>query len=174
MVDVKYKTFWRRFGAALVDTLVVLPLEIGLLWALQGLKSAPLLALVYSVHATYCLVYSVVLHGRYGQTVGKMATRVKVVDLSQGPIGMRRALLRDSPWIGLAVADAVCGSMLILREGHIDLFGSNSGVLRVLTLASILWTLAEFLTMMTNRRRRAIHDWIAGTLVVRTRIQTDV
>ena len=29
------------------------------------------------------------------------------------------------------------------------------------------WTLLEVLTMLTNAKRRAIHDFIAGTVVVR-------
>jgi uncharacterized RDD family membrane protein YckC len=34
----------------------------------------------------------------------------------------------------------------------------------------MLWFLAEVLTMFTNRKRRALHDFIAGTVVVRTNI----
>ena len=33
-----------------------------------------------------------------------------------------------------------------------------------------LWYLAEVSTMLTNRKRRALHDYIAGTVVVRTNI----
>jgi uncharacterized RDD family membrane protein YckC len=30
-----------------------------------------------------------------------------------------------------------------------------------------LWFLAEVVTMLTNEKRRALHDWIAGSVVVR-------
>jgi hypothetical protein len=33
----------------------------------------------------------------------------------------------------------------------------------------VAWTFSEVLVMLTNKRRRALHDFIAGTLVVRTR-----
>jgi uncharacterized RDD family membrane protein YckC len=31
-----------------------------------------------------------------------------------------------------------------------------------------VWIWSEFITMLFNKRRRAIHDYIAGTVVVRT------
>jgi uncharacterized RDD family membrane protein YckC len=30
-----------------------------------------------------------------------------------------------------------------------------------------IWIWSEFLVMMTNKRRRALHDFMAGTVVVR-------
>ncbi len=33
------------------------------------------------------------------------------------------------------------------------------------------WWIAEIITMLTNEKRRAIHDYIAGTVVVRTNIE---
>jgi len=35
-----------------------------------------------------------------------------------------------------------------------------------------LWFLAEVLTMLTNEKRRALHDFIAGTIVVRTNAES--
>ena len=37
-----------------------------------------------------------------------------------------------------------------------------------------LWFLAEVLTMLTNEKRRALHDFIAGTVVVRTNIDAEL
>jgi hypothetical protein len=33
--------------------------------------------------------------------------------------------------------------------------------------AMMIWALLEFITMLTNKRRRAIHDFIAGTVVIK-------
>ncbi|MFL6232502.1 MAG: hypothetical protein ACJ76N_05155 [Thermoanaerobaculia bacterium] len=38
---------------------------------------------------------------------------------------------------------------------------------RLLTLAGLAWFLLEVTTALTNRKRRALHDLIAGTVVVR-------
>jgi len=40
----------------------------------------------------------------------------------------------------------------------------------ILTALPGLWFLAEVLTMLTNEKRRALHDFIAGTVVIRTNI----
>jgi uncharacterized RDD family membrane protein YckC len=37
-------------------------------------------------------------------------------------------------------------------------------------LVSNAWTLSELVVLMLNRRRRALHDFIAGTVVIRTRL----
>jgi hypothetical protein len=37
-----------------------------------------------------------------------------------------------------------------------------------------LWFFAEVLTMLTNEKRRALHDFIAGTVVIRTNTQEQV
>ena len=45
-------------------------------------------------------LYSVVLHARYGQTLGKMATHVKVLDVSEQRIPtLRQAFIRDIGYI---------------------------------------------------------------------------
>jgi uncharacterized RDD family membrane protein YckC len=43
------------------------------------------------------IFYHVYLHGAYGQTFGKMALRIKVVNEDGSPIGYRKAFLR---WLG--------------------------------------------------------------------------
>jgi len=81
--------FWIRFGAALIDgillTIVAIPLRIALPSAL------------YTVIATLLgIAYYVLLEGgARGQTVGKMAVGIRVFDLAHGgPIGYVRAFVR--------------------------------------------------------------------------------
>jgi hypothetical protein len=45
---------------------------------------------------------------------------------------------------------------------------SQSALQMILNNASLLWFWAEVLTMLTNNRRRAVHDFIAGSVVVRS------
>ena len=34
-----------------------------------------------------------------------------------------------------------------------------------------IWIWSELIVMLTNRRRRALHDFIAGTVVIRRRVE---
>ena len=43
-----------------------------------------------------CWLYSVLMHGFWGQTIGKMLCGIKVIDISEKPITLFRAFLRDS------------------------------------------------------------------------------
>ena len=54
-------------------------------------KTAPLF---YPVFLTVFLIYEVLLNGRFGATVGKMAIGAKITKMDGSPIGYGRALLR--------------------------------------------------------------------------------
>lgn len=38
----------------------------------------------------------------------------------------------------------------------------------ILGIGSLLWFVAEIVTSLMNQKRRAVHDFIAGTVVVKT------
>ena len=54
-----------------------------------------ILAIWLSVSDFTGLVYSIVMHGLYGQTFGKLVFQVKVVDKSEKPLVMKQASYRD-------------------------------------------------------------------------------
>jgi uncharacterized RDD family membrane protein YckC len=79
--------FWQRFGAAFVDgillSIVSVPLEAGLKGAGYGL--AVLAGIAYYTY----------FEGESGQTLGKRALSIRVVDINGGgPIGYSRAFIR--------------------------------------------------------------------------------
>lgn len=45
---------------------------------------------------------------------------------------------------------------------------TDTMVFRLSTTLPLLWYAVEVLTMLTNKKRRALHDFIGGTVVVRT------
>ena len=79
--------FWRRFGAALIDALVVGIVELILRLILGGTGIA--LSIVFSFG------YYTYFHGRTGQTPGDAALGIRVVDIDTGNvIGYGRAFGR--------------------------------------------------------------------------------
>jgi uncharacterized RDD family membrane protein YckC len=172
-MDKTYRTFWRRLGALYVDTFLLLPIAI-VLFAVGSQMTAPASLLVlHAFGSLYGVGYSVFFHARYGQTLGKMLARIRVVDLSGNAIGLRQAIWRDGPSILLSSATAGLGADAILNGlNPFNMFDAAAALPPWLVFANLFWILAEFVTMLTNQRRRAIHDWIAGTLVVRTSSQS--
>jgi uncharacterized RDD family membrane protein YckC len=189
----RYRTFWERFIASLLDGLVLLPVSVpsafvigyGPRWLATGwvLLTFP----VAWLYTSYC-------HGRWGQTIGKRAVGIAVVrEEDEGPAGYRRAVRRDLGTICFAAIAAAVMLALIAR-GETDSFRtldrdryrpsahseefSVGQALRdsvpdlppwylVLIPLQEAWLLLELGTMLSNSRRRALHDYIGGTVVVK-------
>jgi hypothetical protein len=52
----------------------------------------------------------------------------------------------------------------LVAEGKL----SHDSALLCFVALPLLWFLVEIVTMLTNGKRRALHDFIAGTVVIRT------
>ncbi len=172
MIELKYKTFWRRFWAGVIDGFVFLPLSFLHSWVFASITAKGVLAIWFIISSFSYLAYSVLMHGNFGQTLGKMVTRVKVLDLSESKLSMFQALLRDSVAIAFVAIQTAFYLPTILK-------GVNPYEVRELSLWSwilsytlSIWFLAELVTMLTNKKRRAIHDFIARSVVIRLRKET--
>jgi uncharacterized RDD family membrane protein YckC len=175
----RYSTFGPRFWTGSVDKCVLWP--VGFITAALLSLNIPraVAGLLFIVQGLAWLLYTVVMHARYGQTVGKMVTKVRVVDFrTEGRISWRQAWLRESlpmvmslGFLGWVVFLILCTGLSpkALANGEASLAVRNSFWL--LTALPASWFMAEVLTMLTNNKRRALHDFIAGTVVVRTNIE---
>jgi len=164
----KYQTFGPRFCAAFIDGLVLVPLSFGEALLLVP-ERPPVIIIVSSVilYSSYWL-YNVLLHARYGQTLGKMAMKIQVLDVSEERIPtFRQAFLRDIGYIVLNTLSLVYLVYLVLAGEYVVDAEINSLPGRILMWASLGWFLLEIITMATNEKRRALHDYIAGTVVIR-------
>ncbi|MEX2222617.1 MAG: RDD family protein, partial [Candidatus Rokuibacteriota bacterium] len=87
--------FWIRVGAVLIDVVCVMAAEAVfglLLWALADDRLSTAASRAFRFLAGPC--YFVFLHWTRGQTLGKMAFRIRVVDLRGGPLSFGQAVLR--------------------------------------------------------------------------------
>ncbi|HSP42193.1 MAG TPA: RDD family protein [Luteolibacter sp.] len=165
-VPPRYQTFGKRFLAGIVDSIVFIPLMVADLLILQEGRPIPLLAGWAIISFMSYSVYSVVMHALYGQTLGKMATKVKVLAASETSVpGFKRALLRESVYIMTMIASVVWFIVILLQDGFTAAY-LESNVNLAIGLFSIGWVFLELVTMLMNPRRRALHDYIGGTVVV--------
>jgi len=165
----KYKTFGPRFWAGFIDGLVFLPMGLFDNY-LSSPARGPIILISWAI-ASYSVywLYSVALHARYGQTLGKRAMDVKVMDVSEERIpSLRQAFLRDAGYIVINASSLVYFIYIVVSHKYVT--GTeqvNSLPEIILTFASLGWFLLEVITMLTNPKRRAIHDLIAKTVVLR-------
>lgn len=112
-------------------------------------------------------IYSVLMHAKYGQTLGKMLTRIRVLDVSETKLSWKQAVLRDGVYIAITLVSIVLDLPGIVAGGHPALAPEMTAGTWFLLYGASAWSLAELATMLTNAKRRALHDFIAGSVVVR-------
>jgi uncharacterized RDD family membrane protein YckC len=169
----RYRTFWPRFWAESVDALVLWPLTFGSAVAVSGGASNDVAVIFSGAVSAAAFLYTAVMHACYGWTVGKMAVRVRVLDArTGGPISWRQAFVRES--IPLAMTLALLAFLLASPPSDVPTVGAAAASAVSFSVAEwllltlpMLWFVAEVVTMLTNEKRRALHDFIAGTVVVR-------
>ena len=161
-IEMMYRTLGRRFWASALDFLVLFPL-IGLEGTLLESKlSASAKASLYGACVVCTLAYSVVMHWRFGATLGKQATGVRVFNLAGGALLLRQALARDAITIVLVVCSTI-PDLVTIGASRSPEFESDV----IASWASTIILVLEILTALTNDKRRSIHDFIAGTVVER-------
>ena len=173
-----YAGFWRRFCAIWVDFFIVMPLGFFLIW-LQGFDKT--LAILIEIPATALFsAYHVYFNARYGGTLGKLAVGIRVTRPDGSKIGWTEAIARSAVDMVFALV-AICVAMWALIQVSGEDYANASGFLeRVVLLESYepswvsqieivtqVWMWSELIVLLLNKGKRALHDFIAGTIVIR-------
>jgi len=176
LTELHYAGFWRRFGAIWLDFLFLLPLTLAVFWLSGQFR------LFYAVYfiPSICIgiFYSIYLVKRFGGTPGKVVAGLRIVKVDGAPITYREALLRFLPefvfnitmTVGLilatfAMTDAEYTSLAFLKRSQ-RLVALAPSWFHPAQIFQNIWIWSEFLVLLTNKRRRALHDFIAGTVVI--------
>jgi uncharacterized RDD family membrane protein YckC len=171
----KYQTFWPRFWAGVVDGIVFYPVRLlGLVVYAEGIPLW-IRGCWYVMESFGFIAYVVLMHSEFGQTLGKMATGVKVLDLSESKLSGSQALRREIVPIGLTLIGLPFGLKLVLQGVNLhrpELAEVPGLIFWIPALAGVGWFAAELVTMLSNEKRRAVHDFIARSVVVRAKQST--
>jgi uncharacterized RDD family membrane protein YckC len=91
-----YKGVPIRYGAVVIDWVVILVIWFFGYLILYSVSSSLALSDIFFLGWPLCvyLLYFIALEGTYGQTIGKKATRIKVVKEDGSPITYREAVIR--------------------------------------------------------------------------------
>ncbi len=171
-----YAGFWKRLTAALIDAGVVMLVVFSLTGLLNPNSAITVLILLV---ATFSFVaYSVYFNYRYGGTIGKLCVGIRITLPNGSRIGLKNALLRSLVDFIFAVCLFLCALMSAVKIGmngfELFQFISNVELLvseypswsQYLSWGEDAWYLSELLVLLLNRYKRAIHDYMAGTVVI--------
>ena len=162
----KYNTFGKRFVAGLIDYLIFIPFTI-LDKKFEDTDNKTIFigwALFYTICWT---LYVVIGHGKYGQTIGKRLMNIKVFDLNEKTlIGYKKAFLRESVWFFAIVAAIIYFTISTANTITLNEEVKATYYNDIVSLTSGIWLILEITTMFFNKKRRALHDFLAGSVVV--------
>lgn len=157
-----YQTGFPRLIAVMIDNVVIGVAQTAFAWLLLQDAGFSLNLASALVYALMPLSYSVFMHGRFGQTLGKFICGVKVLTVSGARISYEHAIRRDIlPFLLLPVGLWTITYFAIYREYP------QSTIYPLAQQIGLFWGLLELVTMLFNEQRRALHDYIAKTVVVR-------
>ncbi len=173
-----YAGFWPRFGAVLLDGAILVPISVLLgNLAYQDSKLFVAIFLFFDLVAVnFLLIY---LLAKFGGTPGKLLMGLRVKKLSFEKIGWKEAWLRFSVDLVILGAIFLFRILILLNiEFHeftglsypqkTDLYYVKSHFwLPFIYTIQTLWISSEGVVLLLNKRKRAIHDFIAGTVVVK-------
>jgi uncharacterized RDD family membrane protein YckC len=163
----KYRTFFPRLVALLIDGFIMLPIAILDDWFRKAEFPLEFFYVWIPVSSLVVPVYTILMNGFYGQTLGKMAMNVKILDISEEPINFKQAILRELPQLLFNVGAIFLGIIYFAQDPESMPVKSAYSVYMT---AATIWGFADILTFFANEKRRALHDFIAGTVVVKTNL----
>ena len=179
MTESIYAGFWSRFGSLLLDFLFILPVLAMTLY-LNGLgKNMYFYTIIPNL--AFGLWYNIYLPKKYGGTPGKLVVGIKIIRLNGQPINWREAILRHIVLFILTILSSIMFVSCLLSADdsiftNLSWMGQSQYLMTlspvfftVYTWTTNIWIYSEFIVMLTNKRKRAIHDFIAGTVIVKAK-----
>ena len=173
-----YAGFWIRLGSILVDFIILLPVMFLTLY-LNGL-SANAYYFTFIPSLAFHFWYGIYLVQKNGGTPGKLICNIKIYRIDGSDIQWREAILRNSVSYVLYIFAAVITMIAISKADteHFDsltwmtkqqyLMALSPVLFSIYSKVSTVWTYSELFVLLFNKRKRAIHDYIAGTVIIRT------
>ena len=174
--EVTYAGFPLRAFSLVVDFALILGLG---LQALPWAYGNPIESVLVWIAIVWILVtaYPIVFHAHWGRTVGKMLAGIKVRRLDGRTIGYREAILRSAVDLAFTVAAfiALCVTVAQWPEPEwsslpyiekVTLIATRDPTAGLVAVLGEVWVWSELVVLLLNEKRRAIHDYIAGTVVV--------
>jgi uncharacterized RDD family membrane protein YckC len=171
-----YAGFWKRFCAGLVDAFVLMPLAFFFVW-LEGLdKNLAILAMILST--TLFSMYNIYFNAHFGGTLGKLAVGIRITKPGGTRIGWPQAWKRSAVDLVFAIlilsVEIVALTRVSNEQYSATTFTNRAQVLQshypswffIVMYLQQIWVWSEVVVLLFNKRRRALHDFIAGTVVM--------
>lgn len=173
-----YAGFWIRVAAKLFDFIVLLPVT-GLVFYINSIsKSASIDVLIPNL--LFGLAFEVVLVKIYGGTPGKLIMGLKIIQKNGDNVDWKASFYRYSVEFFLAILgvyvmfltlnlidDSTYASMGFLKRNQL-MSTINPIPAKIQSWTDFIWYFSGAIVLISNARKRTTHDFIAGTVVIKS------
>lgn len=172
----KYAGFWKRTASILIDIAIFLPFIILRFWCDSISKTMGLVAAV--LYSVFVVAYNVWFVAKKGQTPGKMVVGIKIVKVDGTDVTWKEALIRHALSIVFAIFFGIAlfyAAAQIPDNEYVNLtwnarnqriYGLYPFWFGWIDTLSQAWTWSEIVVLLFNNKKRALHDFMAGTVVI--------
>ncbi len=173
-----YAGFWIRVAAKLVDFIILLPV-MGLVFYVNSIsKSASLTIMIPNL--LFGLAFEVILVKLYGGTPGKLIMGLKIIQKNGDNIDWKASFYRNSVEFMLAVTgvyilfltlnlidDSTYASLGFMKRNQL-MATINPVPMKIQNWINFVWFFIGAIVLISNSRKRTTHDFIAGTVVIKS------
>jgi len=175
-----YSGFLSRLAANLLDLLITFPILYISILIFLSINNKYIYLIYYSIITLFQLWYNIYLPKRYGGTVGKIIVGLKIIRMDSFEIGWKEAILRHGVNIIFIIINSV-GIITAVLSADDEIYNNLRSYQRPVYIGSFIigktiistigniWVWSEIIILLTNKRKRALHDFIAGTVIVKTK-----
>lgn len=173
----EYAGFWRRLGAFMIDFAALSPVIIFGSWAPSHSRLFYLYWIVPSL--VFNAWFYIYLAWRRGGTPGKLALKLRIVMQDGSALSLKAAILRYMVLFilsGLTTLAAALASLHMNDATYFSFGGLDRGEelnalapawYQPVRVALQLWLLGGLISLLFTKKSRAIHEFIAGTVVIK-------
>jgi uncharacterized RDD family membrane protein YckC len=174
-----YGGFGTRLGSLLIDIVILSPM-IALMHYLHSLDK------IYNIVTSVLFLilgfgFQVYLTQKYGGTPGKILLGIKILKLDGQNIGWKEAFMRylipsifSLTGLGITIYCVIKAdnNVYMSKEWQYKqayIFSFANDLYNLNNKANIILIYSELFILLLNKRKRALHDYVAGTVIVKTK-----
>ncbi|MBN2613824.1 MAG: RDD family protein [Bacteroidales bacterium] len=167
--------FWKRVLIKIVDSMIALAflplINTILIFSLNKRTIVPII-----LSSFLFIIIQIFLVTKYGGTIGKLLLRVRIINSNGEYLNVEKAILRDLPYIFISGLSIIPYYMVLNGINDQLEISSYKQIVFLLSIHASsfykyyylinLFVIVDVLTVAFNKKKRAIHDFIAGSFVV--------
>ena len=178
-----YAGFWLRLLAFFLDGYFIKELNS----FFESFDGYDRYSFVYTTLVTTVLmvIYEVFVVKMFGGTPGKLILGLKIININGQDVGWKESFLRQFVFIAMRFIMIVVMIIIAFNTTDESFFSvafeertkfmlKQHPEMNWLVIIIFIWIFSELIVLLTNKRKRSIQDYMANTIVIKSKFQSHI